>query len=364
MTNKLFSNKTRWLVTIILLTTLAVGQMWSAVTALTIPKSWASSDGSSSYTEALGCSNTSCLGSDYSSAPKLKFDGQGDYIIIQIASAPAYVTFNIKGNPGSGSWSGTFKVQESSNGSTYTDAASYTSLSSSSTSQTVSLSSATRYIKFNFVTKSNGNVGLGGVTIKARTSVTLDKNGGDADGSAVFAHNATAYESFTTVTRTGYTLNGYYTASSAGTKVLNADGSRASSSISGWWSSNKWAKDAATAKLYAQWSAKTYGITLDRNGASSGSTSVTMTYNSSSHTAITAPTRDGYTFDGWYDSESNNNGTGNQIMNASGVLQANAGTYTGAGGIWILDDEVTLYAKWTAAVVCSDPTAPSNGSFF
>ena len=131
-----FLKRVLWL--LIPLLTIFTTNAWGAVTALTIPKAWGKSDGKSAYTEALGCT-LSGLGSDYSSAPKLKFDGQGDYMIIQIASAPAYVTFNIKGNPGSGSWGGTFKVQESSNGSTYTDAASYTSLSSSSTSKTVSL---------------------------------------------------------------------------------------------------------------------------------------------------------------------------------------------------------------------------------
>ena len=109
---------------------------------------------------------------------------------------------------------------------------------------------------------------------------------------------------------------------------------------------------SADVTLYAVWEAKTYDLTLDINGASSGSEAVTMTYNSSSHTSITAPTKAGYTFEGWYDSESNNNGTGNLIMNASGVLQANAGSYTGAEGIWILDDEPTLYAKWS----CTSPT--------
>ena len=98
----------------------------------------------------------------------------------------------------------------------------------------------------------------------------------------------------------------------------------------------------------ATFTAKTYSITLDRNGASSGSESVTMTYNSSSHTAITAPVKAGYTFDGWYDSETDNNGSGNLVMNASGVLQENVTGFTGAGGIWTKDATCTLYAKWTA----------------
>ena len=103
----------------------------------------------------------------------------------------------------------------------------------------------------------------------------------------------------------------------------------------------------ANTTIAATFTAKTYNITLDRNGASSGSESVTMTYNSSSHTAITAPVKAGYTFDGWYDSETNDNGSGNLVMNASGVLQENVTGFTGADGIWIKDATCTLYAKWT-----------------
>ena len=114
-----------------ILLTVGVGNVWGAVTALTIPYSWGNSEGKSAYTDALGCTQNG-IPSDHSSAPKVKFDGTGDYLQIQIASAPAYVQFNIKGT-GTGTWSGTFKVQESDDNKTYVDAAEYTSLSSSST---------------------------------------------------------------------------------------------------------------------------------------------------------------------------------------------------------------------------------------
>ncbi|MBO6074660.1 MAG: InlB B-repeat-containing protein, partial [Paludibacteraceae bacterium] len=286
MTNKHLP-KPRWLVTIMFLLTLGISQMWGAVTALTIPKSWDTSDGKSAYTDALGCTLNS-IGSDYSSAPKLKFDATGDYIIIQIASAPAYTTFNIKGNPGSGSWSGTFKVQESANGSTYTDAASYTSLANSSTLETVSLKSTTRYIKYYLVTKSNGNVGLGGITIKARTTVTLDKNGGSANGSAVIAYNATAKESITAPTYAGHEIDGYYAEAGCSTKVLNADGSFASSSVSGWITSSKWSKDAATATLYPKWVSTCGAPTAPTKG------SVNASSQSVSWTAPTSAPSGGY----------------------------------------------------------------------
>ncbi len=239
----------KYLLLVVILTAF-VAQAWGAVTALTIPKSWAASGGSSAYTEALGCTKNG-LGSDYSaSGTKLKFDNTGDYMIIQLASSPAYVSYAITGNSFSG---GTFKVQESSNGSDYTDVATYTS--SPSGTKTNNLKATTRYIKFVYTTKSSGNIGLGTIVIKARTSVTLDKNEGTADGSAVIAYNATTTESITTPTNAGSTLLGYWEGASTGNKVLNADGSFAASSVSGWITSNKWTKDAATAKLYARWEA-------------------------------------------------------------------------------------------------------------
>ena len=246
--------------------TVGVGNVWGAVTALTIPKSWAASGGSSAYTEALGCTKNG-LGSDYSaSGTKLKFDNTGDYMIIQLASSPAYVSYAILGNSFSG---GTFKVQESSNGSTYTDVATYTS--SPSGTKTNNLNAATRYIKFVYTTKDKGNIGLGTIVIKARTSVTLDKNGGTADGSAVIAYNATTKESITAPTNAGSTLLGYWEGVSTGNKVLNADGSFAATNVSGWITSSKWTKDAATAKLYARWETScSNNVTISKGTESNG----------------------------------------------------------------------------------------------
>ena len=121
------------------------------------------------------------------------------------------------------------------------------------------------------------------------------------------------------------------------------------------------AKDATFA---ATFSAKTYSIDLDREGATTGSTSVTMTYNSATHTSITSPSKDGYIFGGWW---SEDNGTGSMVMNASGVLQENVEGYTGVGGVWTKDATCTLYAKWTevlhnvtVAYKCGDATVKAS----
>ena len=168
----------RMVATLLLLLCLGVGEVWGAVTPLSLPHTWEATDGRDAYTEDLGCSKSG-LGSDYKSeGTYLKFDGTGDYLIIQLADAPSKLTYNIKGNTFSG---GTFKVQQSSDGSSYSDLASYTSDFDGSKEH--SLASTTRYIKFIYTTKSSGNVGLGtiGITKKpAAATITLNNYSGSA----------------------------------------------------------------------------------------------------------------------------------------------------------------------------------------
>ena len=101
----------------------------------------------------------------------------------------------------------------------------------------------------------------------------------------------------------------------------------------------------ANATVTATFSAKTYGITLDAGNGTGGSESVTMTYNSASHTSITAPTLTGYSLVGWYTGAG---GTGSMVMNASGVLQASVDGYTDGSANWTKDATCTLYAKYAA----------------
>lgn len=90
--------------------------------------------------------------------------------------------------------------------------------------------------------------------------------------------------------------------------------------------------------------AKSYTVTLDREGSTTGATSITVTYNSSTVTGFTAPEKEGYTFGGYYTGD---NGTGTQVLSTTGVLQASVTGYTGLGGIWTKTTATTLYAKWT-----------------
>ena len=120
------------------------------------------------------------LGSDYSSSPKLKFDGTGDYLILKINEDPGVLSFDIKGNNFSG---GTFKVQASSDGENYSDVATYTSLGDTENQEIDNLASTVRYIKWIYTTKSSGNVALGNISLekpvapKTTTTTTIDASG-------------------------------------------------------------------------------------------------------------------------------------------------------------------------------------------
>ena len=102
--------------------------------------------------------------------------------------------------------------------------------------------------------------------------------------------------------------------------------------------------------LYAQWTANTYTVTLDKQSGSGGSSTITATYAAAMPNA-TAPTRTGYTFGGYYAST---NGGGNQYY-----TQAMASTQN-----WNLTTNTTLYAKWepvtyTITYHLNSGTAPS-----
>lgn len=124
------------------------------------------------------------IGKDYASSPCLRFDGDGDYLILHFNEAPGILTFDIKGNPSKGTWAGSFKVQVSADGSSYEDIVSYTELASTKTSKTIdNLANNVRYIKWFFDTKTEGNVALGNISLaKAAVPETIDITGTLCDG--------------------------------------------------------------------------------------------------------------------------------------------------------------------------------------
>ena len=105
------------------------------------------------------------LDSDYGSSPKLKFNTTDDYVLLHFNEAPGTLTFDIKAYQSQGSWEGTFAVMTSSDGISYTEKASYSDISTTTETKTISdLASDVRYIKWIY-TKVTGNVALGNIKL-------------------------------------------------------------------------------------------------------------------------------------------------------------------------------------------------------
>ena len=122
------------------------------------------------------------LGSDYKSSPYLKFDDTGDCLILKINERPGKLTFDIKGNSFS---DGTFTVQTSEDGETYTDLKKYKAFGSSLHNESFNgLGENVRYIKWIYTEKVNGNVALGNITLAKYKPISLTLN---ASGFATFA---------------------------------------------------------------------------------------------------------------------------------------------------------------------------------
>lgn len=170
------------------------------------------------------------------------------------------------------------------------------------------------------------------VTLNANTA----NHGSGSNKSATIVYKATDKSSITHCTpATGYHLVGYYTAATDGVKVLNADGSFASSAVTDYITDGKWTKAGATT-LYAHYEANTYTIAFDANyvGEATGTTaSIDATYGVSYLLTANGFTREGYTFAGWATSP-----TGAKVYN-DGQSVSNLTSTNGA--------TVTLYAKWT-----------------
>ena len=136
-------------------------------------------------------------------------------------------------------------------------------------------------------------------------TVTFNTDGGSAVDSQTVNYNSTATTP-TAPTKEGYTFAGWYTDTGC-TNVYDFS-----------------AAVTESITLYAKWTVNTYTVTFETNGGSAV-TSQTVNYNSTA-TTPTAPTRNGYTFGGWYTDE---NCTAAYIFSTS------------------VTADIILYAKWT-----------------
>ena len=173
------------------------------------------------------------------------------------------------------------------------------------------------------------------ITVEAQAeqyTVTLKKQSGEGGTSSVTATYAAAMPSITAPTRTGYTFNGYFDASSGGTKYYNANGS----------SAKTWDKTSNT-NLYAQWTANKYSVIFNANGGTGSMSNQSFEYDVPSQLTPNAFTRSGYTFIGWANSSSGNVVyTNRQLVNN---LTTNNNSTVNIYAIWEEKTANTVYLK-------------------
>lgn len=141
----------------------------AAVTPAKLPFSF---NGKLADLKASSCFTYSGLGSDYAGdLCCLKFDSSGDWVMLQLAEDPGYVSFMLQAH--SCSTGNKFDIQYSIDGSNFvtfhTCSNLYTTIDTVSVD--LSLISDIRYIRWKYTTKKTGNYGLGAIKISKRRDV-------------------------------------------------------------------------------------------------------------------------------------------------------------------------------------------------
>ncbi len=170
-----------------------------------------------------------------------------------------------------------------------------------------------------------GNSMYGFVCEFEPVTVTFNANGGSVSPTSKTVAYSNTYGDLPTPTHSGYSFDGWYTASSGGSKVTSSTTVTVISDHT----------------LYAHWTKTDVTVTFDPNGGSVSPSSKTVTYGSTYGTLPT-PTREGYSFDGWFTASEG----GAQVTSATKVTNAS---------------DHTLHAHWTTVdiTVTFDPNGGS-----
>ena len=169
--------------------------------------------------------------------------------------------------------------------------------------------------------------------------VTLDQCGGTGGTEYVQATLGQPMPSATMPTRTGYTFNGYYDATSGGTKYYNTDGSSAAN----------YDKESSTT-LYADWNANEYKVSFNPGDGTGGLTELDVTYDSNlpDLTAGQIPSlapsgNHSYSFGGYFTEQPTPNGDGSYTPHGKQYYDKD-----GKGlEAWHEASDTTLYAYYT-----------------
>ncbi len=138
----------------------------------------------------------------------------------------------------------------------------------------------TKIESININTFENGNITLTANWEIVNYTITYELNGGSYDGSNVISYNVDSIVTFGIPTKAGYVFAGW-------TYGVNNTPISSTSGITG------------NITITANWNIVEYTITYNLNGGTNNPSNP-LTYNATSDVTFVNPTRDGYTFDGWY----------------------------------------------------------------
>ena len=146
-------------------------------------------------------------------------------------------------------------------------------------------------------------------------TVTFDANGGSVSPTSISVAYGSTYGELPTPTLENYTFDGWYTEMTGGTKIT---------------SSTK-VNNTANHTLYAHWTGKPINVYFNARGGEVSVSKITVNYGSV-YGELPTPTRENYTFDGWYTGMTD----GTKITSATEVT--NPANHT-------------IYAHWTGKQV-------------
>jgi hypothetical protein len=167
--------------------------------------------------------------------------------------------------------------------------------------------------------------------------INLNRNSGTGGANNVRATlNVSSLIGWSTApTRVGYIFDGYWTATSGGSRLINSTGALIAN-VSGYTNSNgQWVRETTTAtELYARWTPKTYFVTFDHQGGSSATSGTNVIFGDLIRD-VPVPNKTGYDFKGYY---RNPNGSGTKFHDENGFRISDTG--------WNIAEDTTLYAYW------------------
>ena len=146
--------------------------------------------------------------------------------------------------------------------------------------------------------------------------------------------------------RQGYTFGGYYSKQNgAGTQYYTIDMT----------SARTWNIDEPEVTLYAKWIPIQYAVTLDKQGGTGGSSSVTASYGQPLPSGLTAPTKPGYEFKGYYSNQNQEYQEAFLLEDPEKAMTYYAEYFSGTqyydkdmNGVepWDKTEAATIYAHW------------------